>query len=82
MARTDAERLELYLTLRDQIDDALLAGSASAPAIIRYRIGNREVQREATKDWLAEVEAVIARLTVSTTAASGPARNYARRGRF
>ncbi|TWT57245.1 hypothetical protein KOR42_06030 [Thalassoglobus neptunius] len=44
MPRSNSERLTLLLTTRDAIDDALAASSSSAD-VVRYRIGDREVQR-------------------------------------
>lgn len=68
MPRSDSERLTFWLTLRDSIEDSIAAG---AP-VIRYRLQDgREVEREPTGAWLKEVEAIIARLTVSTGTPSG-----------
>jgi hypothetical protein len=77
MARTDSERLEFWLTLRDSVEDAL-AGSAP---VISYKIGNRTVEREPTSSWLREIEERILSIQGLLGATDGPAVNYATRGR-
>lgn len=74
MARTDAERLEFYLELRDTLDDALAGGVPK----VRYRIGNTEVEREPTTAWLKQVEEIISRLTAATNVSRGRHRNLIR----
>lgn len=70
MARTDAERLEVLKTQRDEIDDQL-----STP---EYRIGTRATERrylvqnlQAIKQEILDLESKIARTS------GGSARNYA-----
>lgn len=82
MARTDAERLEFYLDLRDQLDDAILAAFSAGAPVKRYRIGTREVEREDLKGYLAEVQGIIDTLTAVTNAATSNGRNLVRLRRY
>jgi hypothetical protein len=78
MARTDSERLTLWLDLRDSIEDAIAAGIP----ILRYRIGNREVEREPTAAWLREVNSIISSLQEATAVGTGPIRNLIQLTRY
>ncbi len=73
MARSDAERLEVLKTQRDELEDML------SSAVSSYKIGNREVKREDIVEKLRWVEEQIVKLTSSTSAeSSGLPRNKIR----
>ena len=73
MARSDAERLEVLKTQRDELEDML------SSAVSSYKIGNREVKREDIVEKLRWVEEQIVKLTSSTAAeSSGLPRNKIR----
>jgi hypothetical protein len=74
MPRSDSERLTKLKEIRDAIEDALLTGASD---VVRYRIGDREVERRRTDaaQTLAELEQQIAGLEL---AVNGRARNALR----
>lgn len=55
MALTNAEILEQYKLARD----AVLGAIADGAPVVRYRIGNREVQKDATHSLLESLEEMI-----------------------
>jgi N-methylhydantoinase B/oxoprolinase/acetone carboxylase alpha subunit len=55
MARTAQQQLATYREARDAISDAIAAGED----YVRYRIGDREKQVEATTDQLERIEKLI-----------------------
>lgn len=78
MPRSASERLTQLQEIRDALEDALLTGASD---VVRYRIGDREVERRRTDatQALAEINREIAALE---TAVNGPARNRIRIHRY
>lgn len=74
MARSPAQRLQLYEDLRDRVESALLAGSP----VISYTVDGQMVQKEATSTWLAELDARIADLRKQASGGIHAARNLVR----
>jgi chaperonin cofactor prefoldin len=78
MPRSASERLTQLEEIRDALDDALLTGASD---VIRYRVGNREVQRSRSEavNVLAEINQQISALEL---AVNGRARNRIRLQRY
>ena len=74
MPYTDAELLTQWQTARDRIVLALTTGNSK----VRYRIGNTEVEYEATERLLNLANSEIARLTNAGNVSRGRHRNYIR----
>lgn len=55
MANSDAAHLEALKTARD----AIVAALAEGAVVVRYKVNNREVEREASSSVLAELEKAI-----------------------
>lgn len=78
MAQTDAEVLEDYKLARD----AILAAISVGDRVVRYRIGNREVYKDATPQSLEFIEKMIRYYSNLVNGASnGRAYNLAKRVR-
>lgn len=75
MARSASERLELYLNVRDKVEDALLCGGSP---VVTYTVDGQTVQKEATSTWLAELDARIADLRKQAQGGLSAARNRVR----
>ena len=74
MARSAAERLALFESIRDKVEGALASG---AP-VVSYTVDGQMVQKEATSTWLAELDARIADLRRQASGGIGRSRNLVR----
>ena len=74
MARSAAERLALFESIRDKVEGALASG---AP-VVSYTVDGQMVQKEATSTWLAELDARIADLRRQASGGMSASRNLVR----
>jgi hypothetical protein len=74
MARSPAQRLALFESIRDSVESALACG---AP-VVSYSLDGQVVTKEPTSTWLAELDARIADLRSQTSGGITSRRNYVR----